>query len=191
MLRIQLCAALFVCGFTLCGLQAQSLRPDTATFFPLLKGSYWHYETFLEGEVQDGQWHMDSVAEVHEKSAQTVVKMIRKTSNGIMEFSYEIRGNGMVYKTEGKGKPVEYCMLLPREHAKIGDKKYTAFLDTQKRRIRLESTSYENGSEQEQMVWQGIVFEKGIGVVSEGGADIGLGLVRYRIGTTHDEKEYE
>ena len=60
---------------------------------------------------------------------------------------------------------------------------YSKFLNTDSTKIRLETSDFESSSYEQQLEWQGFIFEKGIGLTSRGGASLSMELVEYRIGT--------
>jgi hypothetical protein len=173
---------MFVCIITQCSKAFDNNTTDS--FFPLVLGSVWVYDEYMEGELQNGQSIKDSVAQVTKMDSITRVAVYRfSESDEIEKMYYDIIKGGMVFykeKAEEKGEP--YCMLNPQKSSSVGDMKYSDFLDEKKIKIRLETSDYENARQEEQMEWQGKIFVRGIGIVSFGGSEIGYNLREYRIG---------
>ena len=167
-------------------LQSQTaiILPDSASFFPLQKGSYWVYEQFLEGEIQKGNRQTDSTLDVVKKESLYVARIERKREQCKNKtFEYIIDENGIVYlKKKPDSQMEKFCKIIPHPGDSVAGLKYSSFLDKNGNAIRLETAEYDKANSEEKLEWQGRTFEKGIGLVSFGSASAGMDLVRYRIG---------
>jgi len=175
-----------------CGTPKENDNAQTSqsTFFPLVNGSYWHYESYLEGEIQEGGWQRDSVLNIATEHAITKVDIARITAEGKEKLSYQIDGDGKVFLITTGGTKQPFCHVAPAPKSTIGDWHYTEFLDSNSTIIRLETADFESATYEEQLEWQGRTFRKGIGLVSFGGADLGMELVEYRIGQEGNGRPY-
>ena len=157
-------------------------QPDTNTFFPLIAQSAWHYEQFMEGTLEPGNSQIDSVIEVIETDTGFNCKMVRMTGQGHENFRYFINTDGIVSIIDSASGVMSYCALFPKSGEQIGEMRYSQFLNDKKTIIRLETSDYENATEEQQMEWQANIFEKGVGQVSFGGSSLSMMLTEFHIG---------
>lgn len=166
------------------GKKTRITNSDIQTFFPLSEGSLWIYEQFIEGEIQKGNRQTDSVVSLINLDSIIVANLIRKKEDGkVDKYKYIIHRTGAVYlETSSSANMKHFCNLLPNKNDSIGEMKYSDFLDEKKSIIHLETCDFEPASYEEQLEWQGRTFQKGVGLVSFGGSELGMELLKYRIG---------
>jgi hypothetical protein len=156
--------------------------PDSMTFFPLLPGSFWEYAEYQNGEKVEAGMQKDSVLSLGlTDSGYIAIVKSQIGEDYSEENTYKVDHSGKVLVLEKFGSS-EIGHISPKPGMKIGDKTYTNFYTDDKKRIRLETSKYDQSSYEQQMEWQGVVFEIKIGIVSFGGAENDMRLVKYRIG---------
>ena len=162
-----------------------------SAFFPLVTGSYWHYESYLEGELQEGLWRHDSVVSVSSAEGAVTVGVARRTADEMQELFYQLSKDGMIFLVASDGTKQPFCLVKPKPGSAVDGWHYSEFLDSNSTMIRLETADFESASYEEQLEWQGRTFRKGIGLISFGGADIGMELTEYRIGSEGQGQAYK
>lgn len=156
---------------------------DTS-YFPLIPGSAYHYEEYLNGELQQGNMILDSVTEVAVTDTGVLCKIQRTACGESPENRfYFVTSSKAVYQIDAGGARSLFCYLFPKPAMVVDERMYSSFLDQENKRIRLETTNFETAGYEEQMEWQGTVFERGVGVVSYGGAELGMELIDYHLGS--------
>lgn len=163
--------------------------PDSNTFFPLINGSYWIYETIENGETVDGTRMTDSVIAFAIADNWYIANVQQKGLSGdILNIQYKVGQNGKVLSNREDSTTFElFTSLNPSIGMQI---KNTTFfqcpvIDSLNPNCFLLQPypGDKNGlTEVEKGSWTGCFFEKGIGLVSNAGVEISQDLVEYRIG---------
>ena len=159
-------------------------KADITSFFPIIEGSYWVYEQFMEGTLESGNKTIDSVIHITQLDSGFKFQIKRTKANGspeIMVYTSDMQGY-VFLKGNLMDKEEVFCKYLPQPGDTISTEQYSNYLNKHKSRIRLETSNFETASYEEQLEWQGKIFQKGVGLVSYGGASLSRELVEYRIG---------
>jgi hypothetical protein len=158
-------------------------NPDTESFFPLLPKSAWHYEQFMEGTFEPGNTQIDSVIDVSKNDSGILCNMVKMVAGSKDQYySYLIKSDSIITMLDNSKNSTLFCSLFPVPGTKICDLTYSSFLNSENTKIRLETSNIETATEQQQMEWQGKVFEKGIGLISFGGSTLEMSLTEYHLG---------
>lgn len=164
-------------------------KPDEETFFPLIEGSYWAYETVQDGQRQEGSRYVDSVVSLTKTDSGFIARVQRKSSDGLLlEIIYHIDSLGTVWKKNGPNPAFQAFASL---HPIIGSKlKSLTFYpcsgsnteDSDCVLLQPYIGDQEKLSEEEYMNWNGRFFQRGVGLESMAGVEISDDLMEHRIG---------
>ncbi len=154
-----------------------------SSFFPLSVGSYWIYEQYMHGDLDDGFQIKDSVVSVTKTDLGLQYTLKRFTENSpVQEIKYLVMKTGVVYQQQSYMKiPESFTVLNPKPKDTVNAMSFSNYLNKEKTKIRLESSNYEEASYEEKMMWQAHIYEKNIGLISYGGAELVMKLVKHRI----------
>jgi hypothetical protein len=164
------------------------LKPDASTYFPLLPGSFWHYEGRSMGVVDKGSGETDSVVSLTETGSGYRAMVIRKydSDDAIDTILYVSDTAGMVYN-EIKGRLIPFAKLLPVVDDTVGDCHYRTFnrnygVKREEDLFELVKNEYDTYTGGREIEWQSFFFKKGVGIVSKAAAGYAHDLLKHRIG---------
>jgi hypothetical protein len=164
--------------------------PDSLTFFPLLPGSYWVYETFLEGEKQAESRVVDSVTHLTTTDSGYLIDVLARKQNGETKaIQYWVDVNGMVWVKRGKSQRFKvFASLFPKVGGKVDDRLYYPCPNSDLSRDCFLLQPYEGDkagiSDSQAQEWSGQFYRKGVGLESRAGAGQ---VVRRENSTDSDE----
>ncbi len=164
--------------------------PDTSTFFPLLKGSYWIYETYRDGFHDTKSRSVDSVFEISPTDSGDLVDLTRQLdeSQQVVTAQYRVDSAGTVWATYGSSAGFyPFSNLRPKPGQVIGDhvvRGCSVPAEADSDCVELEPTrppGKQDPGKPNQNPTR-FTFLKGVGMIRKSESKERLELVEYRIG---------
>jgi len=164
-------------------------KPDSNSFFPLLEGSYWVYESFQNQEKQEGSREVDSIISAQATDSGFFAHAVEKGSEGdVLPVEYKVDKNGIVWEKRGKAPSFEaFTALSPELGKKVGDRSFYACSGSDSSIAGCALLQPYPGddtklTEDQRQAWNGFFLKKGIGLDVQAGVEVSRELMEYRIG---------